>query len=435
MGSSPAPVRIAHLGLGAFHRSHQAWYTDAVTDEWGIAAFSGRRSTAADVLAGQGGLYTLIERGADSDRASVVASIVEATDGSRVDRLVEVVAAETTALVTLTITEAGYRLTSDGRPDETDPIMAADLAGGVPISALGRLTVALEARRRTGAPIALVPCDNLPSNGPFLRSGVLAIAARRDPRLAEWIETNVSFVSTSVDRITPRLTEDERAVAGRLGGWLDAAPVVTEPFTDWILSGEFPLGRPRWEDAGARFVDRIDAFEHRKLWLLNGAHSLLASLGVVRGFTVVAEAIVDPVCRASVLEFWREARRALDDETLGLDEYCTALLGRFENPRIRHELAQIATDAAAKLRLRVVPTARAEREAGRDAAGCATAVAAWIATLRAGRSGADSASDAIAASEGDLRALVAILDSDLAADRAFLDTITNALTNLQKESS
>ncbi|MBX9471680.1 mannitol dehydrogenase family protein [Microcella sp.] len=433
-GKPVAPVRIVHLGLGAFHRAHQAWYTGAVSDDWGIAAFTGRSSEAAEVLTRQDGLYTLVERGRDSDTSTVVSSIAEAVDGARVDRLVQLIEAESTALVTLTVTEAGYRLLADGQPDEGDPVMAADLAGEPPRSPLGRLVLALEARRRQGAPIAIVPCDNLPANGAFVRAGMLALAERRDSGLATWIDQNVSFVSTSVDRITPRLAPADRDIAERLGVWTDEAPVITEPFTDWILSGTFPAGRPDWEAAGASFVSHITPFEHRKLWLLNGAHSLLAYLGTMRGFDVVSNAISDPICRTSVLQFWWEARRTLSDESLGVDEYCAALLRRFENARIRHELAQIATDGATKLRLRVVPTARAERSAGRDAPGSVTVIAAWIATIRSGRYGADSEGVAITAAAGDVRALVRILDSDLADDSALITAVTLELSSLLKES-
>jgi fructuronate reductase len=432
-GLPAAPVRIVHLGLGAFHRAHQAWYTAAAGDDWGIAAFSGRGPEAAEVLARQDGLYTLVARGAETDSASVIASIVEAVDGSRLDRLNELVAAPATAVVTLTITEAGYRLGRDGLPDESDPVVAADLAGAVPRSSLGRLIGALDARRRVGAPLAVVPCDNLPANGDLVRAGLLAFAERRDAGLATWIDENVSFVSTSVDRITPRLDDADRGIAERLLGVRDAAPVVTEPFSDWVLSGRFPAGRPAWEIAGARFVDTIAPFENRKLWLLNGAHSLLAYLGRARGHELVADAIADDVCRAAVVRFWDEARRTLDDEALDLDAYCAALLERFGNARIRHHLAQIGVDGATKLRLRVVPAARAERAAGRDARGCATAVAAWIAAIGSGRYGTDSEAAAIARAEGDPRALLALLDADLAGDSGFLTTITAELSAMQKE--
>lgn len=438
-GLPAAPVRIVHLGLGAFHRAHQAWYTAAASDAWGIAAFTGRGPEAAEILTRQEGLYCLVERGAEADSGTVIPSIVEAVDGSRLDRLDALVASPSTALVTLTITEAGYRLGRNGTPDESDPVVAADLAGAVPRSSLARLAAALDARRRTAGPIAIVPCDNLPANGDLARSGLLAFAERRDAGLARWIDENVSFVSTSVDRITPRLDDADRGIAQDLLGWEDAAPVVTEPFSDWVLQGDFPAGRPAWEKAGARFVDDLAPFEHRKLWLLNGAHSLLAYLGRVRGHEVVSDAIADEACRASVLQFWDEARRTLDDETLDsnldLDAYCTALLERFGNARIRHHLAQIGTDGATKLRLRIVPSARAERAAGRDAAGSARVIAAWIATIREGRYGADTEADAIAVAAGDPRTLVAILDADLADDSGFLTTITAELSALQKEHS
>ena len=390
-GLPAAPVRLVHLGLGAFHRAHQAWWTAAVDpeNEWGIAAFSGRSAGAAEVLARQDGLFTLVERGPERDRPEVVPSIVEAIDGARVDRLAELIAAETTVAATMTVTEAGYGL-QPGAP-------------------LARLVVALRARYRAGgAPIAIVPCDNLPDNGAVVRAALLELA---DAELAGWIESSVGFVSTSVDRITPRLADTDLDIAERLGGLADHAPVITEPFRDWTLSGTFPAGRPPWELAGAKFVDDIGPYEKRKLWLLNGAHSLLAALGQVRGHELVAQAITDPVCREAVIEFWAEARRAIDDESLGLDAYCAALLERFENPRIRHELAQIALDAETKLRLRIVPVARAERAAGWDADGCARAVAAWCA-LAGGR--------------------VEDLDGDLAADTGFMSTVSAELAVMQR---
>lgn len=432
-GFDAAPVRMVHLGLGAFHRAHQAWYTAAADDGWGIAAFSGRSPDAAEVLARQDGLYTLVTRDGGNDRAEVVSSIVEAVDGARQDRLREFVGDPQVGLVTLTITEAGYRLRADGQPDERDPLVAADLAGAAPATALGRLVDALGIRRRTGAPIAVVSCDNLSANGELLRRGVLGYAERLDPALAAWIDAEVSFVSTSVDRITPRLDDTDRDISARLLGWDDAAPVVTEPFTDWVLAGEFPAGRPAWERAGARFVTDIAPFEHRKLWLLNGAHTLLAYLGAARGHELVSEAILDEVCRARVLAFWAEARRTLADETLGLDEYCAALLERFENPGIRHRLTQIGVDGVTKLRLRIVPTARAERAAGRDARGAATALAAWVAAVREGRDGTDSEAAAIAETGGDIRKLIALLDLELAEDAGFVTTVTTEISILRED--
>lgn len=442
-----APVRIVHLGLGAFARAHQAWYTASVDveGEWGIAAFTGRSRTVADLLAPQNGLYSVIVRSADRDDVEVVTSVVEVADGADVDRLVTLLSAPETAIVTLTITEPGYRLLADGSPDLGDTAVRADVEalrlllgddgdgvkGAVPTTALGRLVLGLAARRAAGSsPIAVVPCDNMPDNGPFVRRGVVALALLADPALAGWIEAHVSFVSTSVDRITPKTTEADLEVVQRETGWIDETPVVTEPFHDWILSGDFPAGRPEWERAGARFVDDIEPFERRKLWLLNGAHSLLAYAGLRRGHETVAQAIADPELRRRVLDLWDETSRHLDGEQLDLDRYLPALLERFENARIEHRLAQIAQEAVAKLRVRAAPVALAEREAGRDASASATSIAAWIALVLDGADLPDARADEVAdaASAPDpVGALVGLLDEALAADAAFLSTVRRLL--------
>lgn len=392
------PVRIVHLGLGAFSRSHTAWYTGAAADaaQWGISAYTGSSRALADALTAQDGLFTVVERDPDGDRASVVESIVSARSGEEGEAVVAEIAAPSTAIVTLTITEVAYLLDERDRPDKADPVVAADdallraaISGFTigdsltpPASVLGRLLWAFELRRRSGAGgLAVVSCDNIPDNGGRLRRGILAWAWELSPALAAWIEEDVSFVSTSVDRITPRVSlEDARALSEEYG---DRAPVVTEPFRDWVLSGEFPAGRPAWESAGARFVDDIEPWEARKLWLLNGAHTLLSALGQLRGHRTVAEAVADAECRAAVVAFWDEAQRHLPPQ-LAVCEYRAALMRRFENPRIAHELAQIAIDIPIKIRLRIVPVAERELEAGRPADGCAAAVGAWLAAADAG---------------------------------------------------
>jgi fructuronate reductase len=297
-----APVRIVHLGLGAFHRSHEAWYTQHASDgaEWGIAAFTGRRPDAALALAAQDGLFTLIERSGDGDAFEVIGSIAEAVDGADLGRLQELVAAPETVMVTLTITEAAYGLDSTGSFDARAAGFAGDLAvlgsaagaGGTLTTPLGRLVSALAARRHAAAgPIAVVSCDNLSGNGEVARRAITGLAEAWDAGLAQWIKANVSFVSTSVDRITPRTTEADMAEVEESCGYRDSSPVVAEPFRDWVISGNFPKGRPRWEDAGAVVVDDIEPYENRKLWLLNGAHSLLAYAGQLRGHTTVAQAL------------------------------------------------------------------------------------------------------------------------------------------------
>jgi fructuronate reductase len=384
-----APVRIVHLGLGAFHRSHQAWYTQHAGDggEWGIAAFTGRRPDAALALAAQDGLFTLIERTGSGDSFEVVGSVVEAVDGADVGRLRELVSAPATAMVTLTITEAAYGLDSNGRFDAGLPGVAGDLAvldgsagtGGTLTTPLGRLVFALAARRDAAAgPIAVVSCDNLSGNGEVARRAVTGMAEAWDGKLAAWISENVSFVSTSVDRITPRTTDADIAEVEERCGYRDSSPVVAEPFRDWVISGDFPNGRPRWEDAGAVVVDDIEPWENRKLWLLNGAHSLLAYAGQLRGHTTVAEALEDPLCRDAVEAFWDEAAAHLHGEELHVPEYRRALLDRFGNSRIAHHLSQIAADGTTKLRMRALPVLTAERSQSRSGAGSALMLAAWI---------------------------------------------------------
>lgn len=384
--SAKAPVRIVHLGLGAFHRSHQAWYTDRAGDAagWGIAAFTGRRPDAALALGGQDGLYTVVERADAGDSFATVSSIVEAVDGADVGRLATLVAAPGTAVITLTITEAAYGLGADGSLDRSAPDVAADLAvlasgSGHPATPLGRLVFALAARRAAGAgPLAVVCCDNLAHNGTVARNAVLGTARAWDAGLAAWIESNISFVSTSVDRITPRTTGADVAAVQAACGYRDSSPVVAEPFHNWVLSGDFPAGRPRWEDAGAVFVADIEPYENRKLWLLNGAHSLLAYAGQLLGHTTVAQALADPRCRDAVERFWDAAEANLPGPDLDIPGYRAALLERFSNARIAHNLAQIAMDGSTKLRMRAVPVLLAERARGRSGAAAALMIAAWM---------------------------------------------------------
>lgn len=451
----PAPIRIVHIGLGAFHRAHQAWYTHKVdaNHEWGIAAFTGRSPQAAQTLEAQDGLYTLVERAEDADSFEVIESISAAYDGGNIARLSELLSEPATAIVTLTVTEAAYNLGSDGHLDLTAEAVAADAAllsqwwnasagligssasgrRGVPSTAAARLLTGLDSRRRADAgPIAVVSCDNLSANGTAARNAVRGLASAIAPELAGWIDDNVSFVDTSIDRITPRTTDEDIAGVAAATGFADRSPVVTEPFRNWILSGDFPAGRPAWEDAGAVFVDRIEHFERRKLWLLNGAHSLLAYAGQLRGSETVAQALRDPACATWIEDFWNEAARHLTEPELKVDEYRAALLERFGNSRIAHMLAQIAVDGSSKLRMRAIPVMRAERSAGHPGQGSARLIAAWIDYLAIATTGGADVRDAEAerilpllALNGreQTAALVELLDLDFAAEQGVAGTI------------
>ena len=444
--ATPPPERIVHLGLGAFHRAHQAWYTakSADAEAWGIAAFTGRSPAMAERLAPQDGLYTLVTRGPRGDDFELVGSIARAAAGSDLATFVRSIAAPATAIVTLTITEAGYRLDESGEPDLSDPAVRDDLAAlatalapgaslgaASPRTALGRLLLGLEARRRAGSPpLAIVSCDNLPDNGGRLGRALLSLAESVSAPLARWLPDAVSSVSTSVDRITPSSDPSLSALVESETGWADAAPVVTEPFSSWVLSGEFPSGRPAWETAGATFVDVIEPYEARKLWLLNGAHTLLASMGRLRGHRTVAEATADPACARAVQRWWDEARRHLPAQ-VEADRYLHELAERFRNERIEHRLEQIATDGLTKLRLRVVPVARLERAAGRPATAGAEVIAAWIAAVRSLAPVPDSCDHEIERARSDAEptdALLALVSPALAADAAFARTVADHVT-------
>ena len=391
LGRAAAPVRLVHLGLGNFFRAHQAWYTDRASDagDWGIAAFTGRSTAIAESLTVQDGLYTLITREPDGDRFDVVSSISRAHPAAEHAAWLGYLAAPEVRAVTVTVTEAGYLRGPDGGLDRDRDDVRADVAAlredpAAPVRTTpARLAAGCAARRRADAgPLTLVPCDNLPGNGAVVARVVRDLAELVDPGLAAWVDASLSCVTTVVDRITPRTTPDDLSAVCEVTGFDDCCPVSTEPFAEWVLSGAFPGGRPRWEPAGATFADNIEPYEERKLWLLNGAHSLLAYAGSARGHETVAEAVVDDTCRAWMQQWWAEASRHLDLPAEVVDAYRDALLDRFANPRMRHRLAQIAADGSQKLPVRVLPVLRAERAAGRLPGGAARVLAAWICHLR-----------------------------------------------------
>ncbi|MGI9156699.1 MAG: mannitol dehydrogenase family protein [Marmoricola sp.] len=444
-GRPAAPVAAAHLGLGSFFRAHQAVFTDRAPDaeQWGIAAFTGRTRTLADQMAAQDGLYTLVERGPAGAECSVVSSVSRVGAGGDVADWLTVVGRSTTRLVTLTVTEAGYRRTDDGGLCLDDPEVRADLAAlraGDLVSTRtvpGRLTAALRARYDgAGAPLAVVPCDNLLQNGKAVRRVVSELAEEVDEGLADWVRASVSFVDSEVDRITPRTTEADRLLVARATGVDDACPVVTEPFTEWVISGDFPSGRPGWEHAGAQLVDDVTPFEQRKLWLLNGAHSMLAYAGSIRGHVTVAAAVTDEVCLGWLQEWWDEAGPHVDLPAESVEEYRAALLARFANEDIQHRLEQIAADGSQKLPVRVLPVLAAERTAGRLPTASARTLGAWVAHLRgAGALVTDPRADELAAlAAGPLpeavRRVLGLLDPGLPDDPDLVTTVTNRAQEL-----
>ena len=448
-GRPAPPVRLVHLGLGNFFRAHQAWYTEHAPDpeQWGIAAFEGRGSRLAQTLGAQDGLYTLVTRAAAGDRFEVIGSVSRAHASADHDAWLGYLASPQVRAVTVTITEAGYLRGTDGGLDRTRDEVQADVATlrrdptARVLTAPARLVAGLAARRRADAgPLTLIPCDNLPDNGAVATRVVADLADMVDPGLADWSGGSLSTVTTMVDRITPRTAPEDIVAVSEATGLRDDAPVVTEPFREWVLSGAFPAGRPRWEDAGATFTDDIIPFERRKLWLLNGGHSLLAYAGAIRGHETVADAVADEVVRGWLVQWWTEASRHLSQGEDELAVYRTALLDRFANSRIRYLLAQIATDGSQKLPVRILPTLRQERAAGRTSAGATLVLGAWVAHLRgAGTPVVDvRANEIVPLAGGPLpdaaRRVVTYLDPTLGADADVVAAVLEAAEQLSRQS-
>lgn len=412
-GRPGPPARIVHLGLGNFFRAHQAWYTDraADADRWGIAAFSGRSAGIGAELALQDNLYTLVTVGPEENEYRVISSIAAAHSGTDVDALLSYLADPQVTVVTTTITEAGYLRDDLGRLDLDDSGVTADVAaieaGNLHAvrTGPGKLVAGLIERRRAGAgPINLVSCDNLPDNGTVLAVVLGDLARRAAPDLVDYLDDEVGFITTMVDRITPRPSDEIRQAVLDERGVDDPAALATEPFSEWVLAGDFKAPRPDWESAGAQFVDDIVPHELRKLWLLNGAHSLLAYAATIKGHETVSDAIGDPVVRGWVDEWWDVAQRQLPLAEDVVRNYRAALLERFGNPRMRDQLSRIAADGSQKLPIRIVPALLADRKAGNSPLGAERAVAAWTLHLRGlGAPFNDARGDTIRAlGEGDL---------------------------------
>ncbi len=391
-GRAAAPVRLVHLGLGNFFRAHQCWYTEHAADaaDWGFGAFTGSvDNPLVGELNEQQGLYTLVSRAADADRFEVLGGLSRAHAAAEHDAWLRYFRAPELSAVTITVTEAGYLAGPGGGLDVGRPEVQADIEtlrkdpAGLVATAPARLVAGIAARRQAGAgPLALVSCDNTPGNGALAERVVHDLAQLIDSGLAAWLEESVAFVSTMVDRITPRAAPEDVAAVLTSTGFDDRCPVVSEPFHEWVLSGAFPAGRPRWQDAGATFTSDVLPYEHRKLWLLNGAHSLLAYAGSIRGHQTIAGAVADQACHSWLEEWWAVASPHLNQAAAEVAAYRAALLGRFANPRMHDRLDRIAADGSQKLPIRILPVLRAERAAGRVPAGATRVLAAWICHLR-----------------------------------------------------
>ena len=378
---------IVHLGLGAFHKAHQAVYTDdalaAAGGDWRITGVSLRSGAPSRDLTPQNGLYTVIARDAQGSRARVIGALARAlclaTDRSAV---LAALTAPATRIVSLTVTEKGYGIDrATGGLDRSHPAIAADLADPqAPHGVAGLLVWALGRRRAAGVPpFTVLCCDNLPGNGAMVRGLLVDFARATAPDLVDHIAGEVAFPATMVDRITPAPTDATRALAAAMIGRRDDAAVETEGFRQWVVEDRFPTGRPAWEAGGALVVADVRPYEEMKLRMLNGTHSMLAYAGFLSGRRHVRDVMASPDLAALVRRHLSAAAATLA-ALPGVDfaDYAQELLSRFANPHLAHETYQIAMDGTEKLPQRILAPAADALTRGQPLDAFAFATAAWM---------------------------------------------------------
>ncbi|QHQ34793.1 mannitol dehydrogenase family protein [Algicella marina] len=383
-----AATGIVHLGLGAFFRAHGAVYLDEIMaaqgGDWGIVGVSLKSPGTRDRLAPQNCAYTALELGPEGRTPRVIDSVVEVLVAPEDPQAVlDVMAAEGTRIVTLTVTEKGYcHNPSSGSLNLEHPDIRHDLSAALPVSAPGYIVRALELRRAAGLrPFTVMTCDNLPNNGRVLRGVVLELARQIDPALGDWIAAEARFPSTMVDRIVPATKPEDIAALAELTGTNDQAPVMHEPFRQWVVEDEFvDDNRPDLAAVGVQMVADVTAFEHMKLRMLNGTHSSLAYLGYLAGHETIADTAADPVFADFVKHLWAAEIIPVLTPPPGedLNAYADALFQRYANPAIRHLTWQIAMDGSQKLPQRILGTLAEAHAAGREAPGLTLAVAGWM---------------------------------------------------------
>jgi mannitol 2-dehydrogenase len=448
---------IVHVGVGNFHRSHQAMYLDTLMNggaalDWGICGIGLQPSNVAmrDALAAQDGLYTLVIRHGDGTwDARVIGSLTEylfAPDDP--EAAIEKMAAPATRIVSLTVTEGGYSLDPvTGEFDATAEPVRADLApGAVPRTVFGLVTEALARRRARGVPaFTILSCDNIQGNGHLSRRAFTAFARLRDPELADWIAGHVRFPNCMVDRITPKTTDADRAELSRRFGVDDRWPVLCEPFTQWVLEDDFSDGRPPLEDAGVQIVPDVEPYELMKLRLLNASHQALAHPGRQVGYRFVHEVTTDPLFARFLLDYMTgEAIPTLRPVPgVDLQQYAHQLIERFSNPEVRDTVARLCANASDCIPKFLLPVVRDQLAAGRPVTRSAAVVAAWARDAEGtGESGAphelddDRAPQLQAAARRQRQDRAAFLDGnravfgELADDPRFTAVYTTILTSL-----
>jgi len=388
-GTPKPAIGIVHLGLGAFFRAFGALYLEEAMaksgGDWGILGVSLRHADLRDRLAPQDYAYTACELGPDGETLRIgtaVRSMLVAPEDP--GAVLDAMADPAVKIVSLTVTEKGYcHAPSTGKLDFAHPDIVADLADPQrPVSAPGFLCRALDRRRKAGTPpFTVLCCDNLPENGAMLRAIVLELAGRMDEDLAAWIEVECSFPCTMVDRIVPATTDADIERLAERTGVFDAAPVMHEPFRQWVIEDRFTGdARPDLGAVGVALVEDVRPYEHMKLRCLNGTHSALAYLGYLAGAETVSEAVARPALAGFVRHLWSNEIIPVLTPPPGVDlhAYADALMARYANPGIRHRTWQIAMDGSLKLPQRLLGSIADNLAAGHPPQGLFLVVAAWM---------------------------------------------------------
>ncbi|WP_292976714.1 mannitol dehydrogenase family protein [Mycobacterium sp.] len=384
---------VVHIGAGNFHRAHQAVYFDdlassGVSNQWGVTGISLRSRDVKDVLSAQDGLYTVVERGHEGETARVIGSIGSVhyapNDGSAVR---DALADPRTRVVSLTITGNGYFLDPVTREfDASHPDVRADLFNtGSYVTAWGYLAEALEMRRRAGTtPFTVMCCDNIPDNTAAARTALVSFAALKDPGLARWIDAHVAFPSSMVDRITPQTSEDEVEFVRQTFGIADKWPVLTEPYSQWVIEDNFCDGRPPLDEVGAQFVSNVKDHKLVKTRLLNGTHIAMSTLAMLAGYRRTDEAMGNEAIRDFVEQLLRDEIQPLLPAVPGMNtpEYRDSLLSRLSNPQMSDQLTRLARRGSEKIASFLLPSLQEAIDQGRPHTLLMLALAGWIRYLR-----------------------------------------------------
>lgn len=389
------PIRIVHLGIGAFFRAFGLAYLErlnamieASEDRYGVLGVSFRSPAIRDALAAQDFVYTALERGSEGDIARTITCLCEvALSREQQAQILAQMADEKVSIVSLTVTEKGY-CHHQGALDLANLDIIHDIANPRdPKSALGYILASLAMRRDAGmAPFTCLSCDNLFDNGRLLANLVIELAEQTDRELARWIKAEVRFPVTMIDRIVPATTDADRELIEKIIGYEDQAPVTHEPFSQWVIEDNFgPLGRPDFGAVGAQLVSHVAPYESMKLRCLNGSHTALAILGSLHGKPTISDAIGDPALSGFIESLWRDEICPSVDVPAGVDiaQYCQSLRARYINPAIEHKTAQIAIDTSKKLPPRILANLADNLAAGRPITRLCLVIAGWMFFIRA----------------------------------------------------